>query len=105
MDDSYIAPFYRINSAFSATEGLYETWATHISQDAVHIRCREPFPNGTKVGLKFALLLDEAKIITGEGTVVRVVTTPPCGIDVRFDALSSDSHAVLDALLAQARHA
>lgn len=101
MGNTHIAPFHRINQAFSATEGLYETWATHISKDAVHIRARVPFPSGTKVSLKFALLLDEPKIITGEGTVVRVITTPPTGMDIRFDTLSPDSLALLGWLLSQ----
>lgn len=95
MDDTYIAPHHRINLAFAATDGLYDTWATHISKDAVHIRCREPFPTGTKVSLKFAVLLDEPRIVTGEGTVVRVVTTQPSGMDVRFDTLSPEPLTLL----------
>lgn len=99
MSDAYIAPHLRINHGFTEQEALFETWATMISRDGVFIRSRDPFPRGTRVSLKFAVLLDGLKIITGEGEVVRSDYTIPGGMEIRFENLSHDSLDTLAALL------
>lgn len=100
MSDAYIAPFLRINHGYDEHGELFQTWATTISRDAVIIRTREPFEPGTRVGLKFAVLLDTPEIIIGEGVVVRVDSRTPMTMEVRFENLTPESYVLIDRLLA-----
>lgn len=99
MSDTYIAPHKSINQAYTALEALFETWATMISRDGVFIRCREPFCRGTRVSLRFAVAMETIYIIAGEGTVVRSDYTTESGMEVRFETLTHDSHAILTRVL------
>ena len=62
----------------------------------------DPLPVGTKVDLRFTIIVDDFETIEGIGEVVRVVKpsdSEQCGMGVVFTELASYSKALIDRLL------
>ncbi|MFW5878335.1 MAG: PilZ domain-containing protein, partial [Myxococcota bacterium] len=73
-----------------------------LSLSGAFIRSDDPLPVGTRVALKFTLILDEIETIEGEGRVVRVEPPGgdrPSGMGVVFTELTSFSRSLLQRLL------
>ena len=86
-----------INQEFAAVEQHLSEYVTDLSRTGAFIRSKDPLPVGTRVNLKFSLLVDEIEVIEGVGEVVRVQKLPQ-GMGVIFRRLSESSIKLLDQL-------
>jgi Tfp pilus assembly protein PilZ len=87
-----------INKEFDSFDAFVSEYVTNISRSGVFIRSRTPLSSGTKVNLKFTVLMDEIETVEGVGEVVRVHDSPP-GIGVVFTELSGYSKTIIEQLL------
>ena len=87
-----------INREFENFEAFVEEYVTNISRTGVFIRTKTPLPAGTRVRLRFSVILTEIETVEGEGEVVRVQDDPP-GMGVVFTSLTSYSAGLLEKLL------
>jgi uncharacterized protein (TIGR02266 family) len=89
-----------VNQEFDAIEEYIAEYVSNISQGGVFIRSKNPLPLGTRVTLRFSVILDDMEIIEGEGEVVRVDRTPgQMGMGVAFTRLTAESKRVVDELI------
>lgn len=94
-----------INHEFASLDEFISEYVRDISATGVFIRAHDPLPVGTRVDLRFTVIVDDMETVEGVGVVVRVVepgsgATP--GMGVRFEALTPASRAVVDRLVARA---
>jgi uncharacterized protein (TIGR02266 family) len=87
-----------INKEFESFDAFVAEYVTNISRSGVFVRTRKPLPVGTKVNLRFTVLMDEVETVGGVGEVVRVHEDPP-GMGVVFTELSSYSEGIIERLL------
>jgi hypothetical protein len=90
-----------INSEFVTVDRHLSEYVTDVSRTGAFIRSKDPLPVGTRVNLKFSVLLDEIEVIEGVGEVVRVQEQPP-GMGVVFRRLSESSVRLLEQLCKEA---
>jgi len=64
----------------------------------VFIKTKSPLSIGTRVRLRFSVIMTEIETVEGEGEVVRVQDDPP-GMGVVFTSLTSYSAGLLEKLL------
>lgn len=91
-----------INKEFESYDAFISEYVTNISRTGVFIRSKSPLPVGTKVNLRFTVIMDDIETIEGIGEVVRVHDDPP-GMGVVFTELSSYSKGLIDKLLTSQR--
>jgi uncharacterized protein (TIGR02266 family) len=87
-----------INKEFESFDAFVAEYVTNISRSGVFVRTRKPLPIGTKVNLRFTVLMDDVETVEGVGAVVRVHDDPP-GMGVVFTELSSYSEGIIERLL------
>ncbi len=87
-----------INKEFDSFDQFIQEYITNISKSGVFIKSKTPLAVGTRVNLRFSVIMDDIETITGTGRVVRVDTDPP-GMGVVFEELSSYSQRLLEKLL------
>jgi uncharacterized protein (TIGR02266 family) len=87
-----------INREFESLDAFIEEYVTNISRTGVFIRTKSPLPVGTRVKLRFSVIMTEIETVEGEGEVVRVQHDPP-GMGVVFRSLTSFSAGLLQKLL------
>lgn len=86
-----------INKEFASIDEFIAEYVMDISEGGVFIRSRSPLPVGTRVNLKFSVILDDFETVEGEGEVVRVVGDgEQTGMGVRFIELTDESRRVVD---------
>ena len=85
------------NQEFAAVEQHLSEYVTNLSRTGAFIRSKDPLPVGTRVNLKFSVLLEDIEVIEGVGEVVRVQKSPQ-GMGVIFRRLSESSIKLLDQL-------
>lgn len=91
-----------INKEFSSIDDFIAEYVTNISRGGVFIRSKSPLPVGTKVNLKFSVILDDFETIEGEGEVVRVVEDgDEIGMGVRFTSLTDRSRELVEKLVSE----
>jgi uncharacterized protein (TIGR02266 family) len=89
-----------VNQEFDVIEDYIAEYVSNISQGGVFIRSKNPLALGTRVMLRFSVILDDVEIIEGEGEVVRVDRTPgQMGMGVAFTRLTAESKRVVDELI------
>lgn len=86
-----------INQEFETIDEFIAEYVTNISHGGVFIRSKNPLPVGTRVTLKFSVILDDFETIEGEGEVVRVEGG---GMGVAFTRLNAESKALIDSIVA-----
>jgi uncharacterized protein (TIGR02266 family) len=91
-----------INHEFSSVDQFIAEYVTNISRSGVFIRTKNPLGVGTKVNLKFTVIMDELETIEGIGEVVRVQEDPP-GMGVVFVSLTSHSQDLIAKLITRRR--
>ena len=64
-----------INKEFESFDAFIQEYVTNISRTGVFIRAQEPLAVGTKVNLRFTVIMDDIETIDGIGEVVRVERT------------------------------
>src|SRR5438309_20380 len=74
-----------VNREFSSVDEFIAEYVINISRSGVFIKSDEPLPVGTRVNLKFTVIMDELETIEGLGEVVRTVhpgegPTPGMGV-------------------------
>jgi len=89
-----------INKEFESFDAFIHEYVTNISRTGVFIRSKDPLSVGTKVNLRFTVIMDDIETIEGQGKVVRVEEDPP-GMGVVFTQLSSYSAQLIQKLLTQ----
>ena len=90
-----------INKEFASIDDFIAEYVTDISRGGVFIRSKSPLPVGTKVTLKFSVMLDDFETIEGEGEVVRVVVDDGDnqGMGVVFTEITDASQSIIDQLV------
>jgi len=89
-----------INKEFESFDAFIQEYVTNISRTGVFIRAQEPLAVGTRVNLRFTVIMDDIETIEGIGEVVRVEKD---GMGVVFRELSGYSKDLLDKLLTGGR--
>jgi hypothetical protein len=89
-----------INKEFESFDAFIQEYVTNISRTGVFIKAAQVVPVGTRVNLRFTVIMDDIETIEGIGEVVRVEKDPP-GMGVVFRELSGYSKDLLDKLLTQ----
>jgi hypothetical protein len=79
-----------INEEFAPVEAYINEYVADISSTGVFIKSKDPLPVGTRVNLKFSLILDELHVVEAAGEVVRHGARP-LGMGVAFRGLSPES--------------
>ena len=87
-----------INKEFEAFDAFIQEYVTNISRRGVFIKSQQPLPIGTRVNLRFTVIMDDIETIEGLGEVVRVEKDPP-GMGVVFRELSAYSKNLIEKLL------
>jgi len=93
-----------INKEFESFDAFIHEYVTNISRTGVFIKSKQPLPVGTKVNLRFTVIMDDIETIEGQGEVVRVEASPP-GMGVVFTSVSAYSGELIQKLLTQTRPA
>jgi uncharacterized protein (TIGR02266 family) len=91
-----------INHEFASVEEFITEYVSNISRSGVFIRTRHPFAAGTKVNLKFTVIMEDLETIEGVGEVVRVSDDPP-GMGVVFVTLTAHSQDLIHKLITRRR--
>jgi hypothetical protein len=99
-DDKREAPRLTINKEFESFDAFIQEYVTNISKTGVFIKSQTPLDVGTKVNLRFTVIMDDIETIEGAGEVVRVEKEPP-GMGVVFRELTAYSKGLLEKLLTQ----
>jgi hypothetical protein len=76
-----------INKEFESYDAFISEYVTNISRKGAFVRSKTPLPVGTKVNLRFTVIMDDIETIEGVGEVVRV-HDDPAGMGVVFTELS-----------------
>src|SRR6187549_1738952 len=92
-----------INKEFESYDAFINEYVTNISRTGVFVRSKTPLAVGTKVNLRFTVIMDDIETVEGIGEVVRVHDDPP-GMGVVFTELSSYSKGLIDKLLTSQGH-
>ncbi len=96
-DRSRRAERLTINKEFESFDAFIHEYVTNISKTGVFIKSKSPLPVGTKVNLRFTLIMDDIETIEGVGEVVRV---EHAGMGILFCELADESQALIKRLLA-----
>jgi uncharacterized protein (TIGR02266 family) len=91
-------PRVTINREFDSVEHFITEYVTNISRSGILIRSKDPLPVGTRVNLRFTVLLKEIETIEGVGEVVRV-SEEPVGMGVVFTELTPHSKELIEKLI------
>jgi hypothetical protein len=89
-----------INKEFESFDAFIQEYVTNISRTGVFIKSQTPLPIGTRVNLRFTVIMDDIETIEGVGEVVRVEKDPP-GMGVVFRELAAFSKDLIEKLLVQ----
>ena len=87
-----------INKEFESFDAFIQEYVTNISRTGVFIKSTTPLSIGTRVNLRFTVIMDDIETIEGIGEVVRVESDPP-GMGVVVRELNAYSKGLIDKLL------
>ena len=85
-----------INKEFESFDAFIAEYVTNISRSGVFIKSQTPLAVGTKVNLRFTVIMEDIETIEGVGEVVRVEKD---GMGVVFKELEAHSKHLIDKLL------
>ena len=91
-----------INHEFASVDEFIAEYVSNISRSGAFIKTRQPLDVGTKVNLRFTVIMDDVETIEGIGEIVRVQTSPP-GMGVVFVTLTSHSQDLILKLITRRR--
>src|SRR5580704_14020366 len=97
-DDARREERVTINKEFESYDAFINEYVTNISRTGVFVRSKTPLAVGTKVNLRFTVIMDDIETVEGLGEVVRV-HDDPAGMGVVFTELSTYSKGLIDKLL------
>jgi hypothetical protein len=87
-----------INKEFESFDAFVSEYVTNVSKTGAFVRSDTPLPVGTKVNLRFSVVMEGVEMVEGVGEVVRV-HEDPAGMGVVFTELSGYSKGLIDKLL------
>lgn len=87
-----------INKEFESFDAFMHEYVTNISRSGVFVRARETLPVGTRVNLRFTVIMDQVETIEGLGEVVRVQDEPR-GMGLVFRELTQYSRQLIERLI------
>ena len=87
-----------INHEFSSLDHFIQEYVSNISTSGVFLRSKDPLPVGTRVNLRFTVIMDEPEILEGVGEVTRV-SKRPRGMGVIFVELTAHSEELIKRLI------
>ncbi|HJZ85298.1 MAG TPA: PilZ domain-containing protein [Polyangia bacterium] len=87
-----------INHEFRSVDEFIHEYVTNVSRSGVFIRSKDPLAVGTRVALKFSIIMEDIETVEGIGEVVRV-SRHPRGMGVVFTNLTDHSMDLLAKLL------
>lgn len=99
-------PRVQVNREFESIEEFITEYVSDLSFSGAFIRTDDPLPVGTKVDLRFTVIVDDFESIEGIGEVVRVVPpgrNEPPGMAVVFTELTDYSVRLIERLLIRRR--
>jgi len=76
QDDKREGQRLTINKEFESFDAFIQEYVTNISKTGVFIKSTSPLVVGTKVNLRFTVIMDDIESIEGIGEVVRVDKDP-----------------------------
>ncbi len=91
-----------VNREFTSLEEFIAEYVADLSRSGAFIRTENPLPVGTRVSLRFTVILDELETIEGAGEVVRTVAPGadhPAGMGVVFTQLTRVSQELIEHLM------
>lgn len=91
-----------VNRDFASVEEFLAEYVANISRSGAFIRTDEPLPVGTRVALKFTVIMDDLETIEGVGIVVRKVPKgggEAAGMGVVFTELTGYSRELIDKIM------
>lgn len=91
-----------INLEFDSAAQFIREYVSNVSKSGAFVRTDEPLPVGTRVKLRFTVMLDDPEILEGVGQVVRV-SDKPRGMGVVFVELGEPSRKLIEKLLTRPR--
>jgi hypothetical protein len=97
-DDKRDGERVTINKEFESFDAFIQEYVTNISRTGVFIKSTSPLAVGTRVNLRFTVIMDDIETIEGVGEVVRVEKDPP-GMGVVFRELNAYSKDLIEKLL------
>jgi len=83
-------------------EPFINEYVSNISSTGVFIRSKDPLPVGTRVNLKFSLILDELHVVEAAGEVVRT-SEQPLGMGVAFRAVEPAAQKLIGRAIKERR--
>ena len=92
-----------INHEFASVEEFVQEYVSNLSRTGAFIKTRYPLDVGTKVNLRFTVIMDDIETIEGIGEVVRVQARP-AGMGVVFVSLTSHSQGLIEKLIVRRRN-
>ena len=102
-EDKRLGERVTINKEFESFDAFIQEYVTNISRTGVFIKSQQPLPIGTRVNLRFTVIMSDIETIEGVGEVVRVEKDPP-GMGVVFRELSTYSKDLIEKLQVQRAH-
>jgi uncharacterized protein (TIGR02266 family) len=95
-----------VNLDFASVDEFIAEYVSNISRSGVFIKSEEPLPVGTRVTLKFTVIMDDLETIEGVGEVVRTIEKAPgiqAGMGVVFISLTQYSRQLVERILVRRR--
>ena len=83
-------------------EAFINEYVTDVSSTGVFIKSKDPLPVGTRVNLKFSLILEELHVVEAAGEVVRQ-SQKPLGMGVAFRAVGPDAQKIIGRAIKERR--
>lgn len=91
-----------VNREFECIDEYIAEYVSDISHGGVFIRSKNPLAIGTRVTLRFSVIIDDFEVIEGEGEVVHIETREGfSGMGVAFTRLTAESKALIDQAVAR----
>jgi len=92
----------KINEEFAPVEAFINEYVCDLSSTGVFVKSKDPLPVGTRVNLKFSVILEELHVVEAAGEVVRH-STQPLGMGVAFRAVSPDAQKIIGRAIKERR--
>ena len=95
-----------VNLDFASVDEFINEYVSNISRSGVFIKSDDPLPVGTRVTLKFTVIMDDLETIEGVGEVVRTINKAPtvqAGMGVVFISLTGYSRQLVERILVRRR--
>ena len=83
-------------------DAFINEYVIDISSTGVFIKSRDPLPVGTRVNLKFSLILEELHVVEAAGEVVRQ-SARPLGMGVAFRSVGPEAQKIIGRAITERR--